>query len=1157
MHRLLRITGARPYLIAIFLNAFVDLGHKIVIQNTIFKSYDGEAQVVLTALVNGLILLPFILLFSPAGHVADSYPKVRVLRTSAWAAVVVSLGITAAYYQGWFWLAFSMTLLLAIQSAFYSPAKYGLVKGLFGKPRLAEANGLIQAVTIGAILAGTVAFTALFETWVSPEDQTPAQLLRQIAPLGWLLVLNSAIQVVALYRLPLDASNRSETPLTWQRYIKGAALKDNLRIIARQPVIRLSIIGLATFWSVGQVLLAAFPAYAKDALSIDNTLVLQGILAASGIGIALGSLFASKFSHNRIETGLIPVGAIGVAVGLWCLPLLTTPVGQALNFVFIGIMGGLFIVPLNALIQFHAADNELGTVLAANNWIQNIAMLGFLVLTALFALAGVNSHYLLLLIATVAMVGGGYTIVKLPQSLVRFLLSFLLTRRYRVDVHGLQNLPAQGGVLLLGNHISWVDWAMVQIASPRPVRFVMLRSVYQRWYLRWFFKALGCIPIERGSGAEKALAGVAEQLNAGEVVCLFPEGAISRTGQLGEFRRGYERACDMANPDVKIVPFYLRGLWGSQFSRSSSKLKELRNAPLHRSVVVAFGKPLPKDTPADVLKRRIFEQATRSWQRAMGELPSLPNAWIQSVKRRPSDLALADTLGRPLSASQALTASLLMAKRLRKLNPGQNVGLLLPTSSAGVIANMATLLAGKTVVNLNYTADHEALTSALSQAEIATVFTSQRFVKKLEQRGLDVSQLLREKQVVLLEDLQATIGRGERLSTWLAVRILPTWLLQRCFCHGHDADATAAILFSSGSEGEPKGVMLSHRNLMANIKQTSDVLNTQSNDVVMGSLPLFHAFGLTVTQLLPLIEGLPLVCHADPTDAPGIAGAIAKHKATIMFGTSSFLRLFVRSSKVHPLMLESLRVVVAGAEKLDENVRSSFALKFHKPIYEGYGATEIAPVASVNLPDAMGVHYQQVQRGSKAGTVGMPLPGTSFKIVDPDSFEELPTGEAGMILISGPQIMQGYLNAPNRTAKALHVIDGHRWYITGDKGFIDEDGFLTLIDRYARFAKIGGEMISLSAVEAAVKAALEDTDTSLMAVNIPDSRKGERIVLLSETALDAKTVKATMLANGTPPMMIPSHWFTVETIPHLGSGKADFAGAKRLAQALIEEELKH
>lgn len=1057
MQPLLRITGVWPYLIAIFLNAFVDLGHKIVIQNTIFKSYDGEIQVVLTALVNGLILLPFILLFSPAGHVADSYPKVRILRVSAWAAVAVSLGITVAYYQGWFWLAFAMTLVLAVQSAFYSPAKYGLVKGLFGKPRLAEANGLIQAVTIGAILAGTVAFTALFESWIVPRAQTPGELLRSIAPLGWLLVLNSAIQVIALYRLKPDNAQPSTTPLTWQRYIKGSALKDNLSILGRQPVLRLSIIGLATFWSVGQVLLAAFPAYAKDALSIDNTLVLQGILAASGIGIALGSLLASKLSRNRIETGLIPLGAVGVAVGLWCLPLFTTPISQALNFVFIGMMGGVFIVPLNALIQFHAADHELGTVLAANNWIQNLSMLGFLVLTALFALAGVDSHYLLLLVATVAMVGGGYTIFKLPQSLVRFLLSFLLTRRYRVDVHGLEHLPAQGGVLLLGNHISWVDWAMVQIACPRPVRFVMLKDIYQRWYLRWFFKALGCIPIERGAGADNALAAVAEQLNNGEVVCLFPEGAISRNGQLGELRRGYERACKLANPEVRIVPFYLRGLWGSQFSRSSSKLKELRNAPLHRSVVVAFGKPLPKDTPADVLKRRIFEQATNSWQHAIDELPSLPDAWIRSVKRNLAAQALTDSLSRPLTAGQALTASLLIAKRIHTLTPEQNVGLLLPNSSAGALANMATLLAGKTLVNLKYhlnnrpngTAKEGVLSAALTQADINTVLTSRHFVEKLQQQGLSVNSQLANTQTIYLEDLQANIRRHERISTWLAVRLLPSWLLQRLYCRSRDANATAAIVFPSTSEGQPKGVMLSHRNLMANIKQTSDVLNTQHDDVVIGSLPLFHAFGLTVTQLLPLIEGLPLVCHADSNDTAGIACAVAKHKATLMFGTSDFLQHLNHSPNVHPPMLESLRAVVVSAENLDEQVCSDFVLKFHKPIYKGYGATETAPVASVNLPDSLGAHYQTIQKGSKAGTVGMPLPGTSFKIVEPESFAEQPTGEAGMILISGPQVMQGYLSDPKRTAAAIKELDGQRWFVTGDKGFIDEDGFLTLIGRWA------------------------------------------------------------------------------------------------------------
>ena len=380
------------------------------------------------------------------------------------------------------------------------------------------------------------------------------------------------------------------------------------------------------------------------------------------------------------------------------------------------------------------------------------------------------------------------------------------------------------------------------------------------------------------------------------------------------------------------------------------------------------------------------------------------------------------------------------------------MGLLLPNSSVGALANMATLLAGKTLVNLNYhfddspngTAKEDTFSAALAQANIDTVFTSRHFVEKLQQQGLNISQRLANTRTIYLEDLQASIRRHERVSTWLAVRLLPTWLLQRLYCRSRDANATAAIVFPSTSEGQPKGVMLSHRNLMANIKQTSDVLNTQYDDVVIGSLPLFHAFGLTVTQLLPLIEGLPLVCHADPNDTAGIASSVAKHKATLMFGTSDFLQHLNHSPKVHPLMLESLRAVVVSAETLDEQVCSDFVLKFHKPIYKGYGATETAPVASVNLPDSLGAHYQTIQQGSKAGTVGMPLPGTSFKIVEPESFAEQPSGEAGMILISGPQVMQGYLNDPKRTAAAIKELDGQHWFVTGDKGFIDEDGFLTL-----------------------------------------------------------------------------------------------------------------
>lgn len=1154
MDKLHRTPGAWPFLIAMFINAFVDLGHKIVIQNTVFKIYDGSTQVILTAIVNGLMLLPFILLFSPAGHVSDTQPKVRVMRLSAWAAVGITLLITLAYYAGWFWLSFAMTLLLAAQATFYSPAKYGYIKTLFGKPRLAEANGLVQAVSIVAILAGTFVFTALFEAWLGAAD-TPHAMLQDVAPLGWMLVAASVVELAMLYRLPVEPAPASRKPFVWDDYLHGRTARANVRAVTSNAVIRQSIIGLALFWSVGQVLLAAFPSYAKDSLGVNNALVIQGILAATGIGIALGSAIASRLSRNRIETGLIPLGALGIAAGLWMLPLFGSTFTHALNMVFIGAMGGLFIVPLNALIQFHAREEELGTVLAANNWIQNLAMLGFLILTALFALAGVSSHYLLLIIAAVAVIGGAYTVIRLPQSLVRLLLGFMLKQRYRVDVHGLQNLPAQGGVLLLGNHISWVDWAMVQIASPRPVRFVMLKSIYDRWYLKWLLKPLGCIPIQQGAGAAQSLETVAQLLNAGEVVCLFPEGAISRTGQLGEFRRGYERACEKANDDVVIVPFYLRGLWGSQFSRSSSKLKELRGTPLHRSVIVAFGQPLPKTTTADVLKRRIFDQTVRSWQHYMEDLPSLPDAWIESVKRRTGELALADGLGKPLNAAEALAGSLAISRRIVKLSPEQNIGVLLPTSNAGVLANMAVLLAGKTLVNLNYTASREALVSALDQAGIRTVYSSQRFIEKLEKRGLPVTEVLAGRNVVMLETLREGFGKPEMLATWLAVKVLPAFMLKTLFVRPVDAGRTAAILFSSGSEGAPKGVMLSHRNIMANIKQTSDVLNTTDDDVVMASLPLFHAFGLTVTQFLPLIEGLPLVAQPDPTDVVAIARSVATYKATIMCGTSTFLRLFARNNKVEPLMLGSLRIVVAGAEKLSEDVRERFKLKFNKEIYEGYGATETAPVATVNLPDALDVAYFQVQRGGKIGTVGMPLPGTSLKIVDPASFEELPTGEAGMILITGPQLMQGYLNDPVRTAKAIHELDGERWYITGDKGRVDADGFLTIVDRYSRFAKIGGEMISLGAVEQQIRAALDDPDLDLMAVNVPDEKKGERIVILFERDLDLSAAKRALVEAGVNPLMQPSQWLRVEALPRLGTGKADITGARQMALGTAASDL--
>jgi len=1149
MMYLFKFRGFFPYIAMVFLNAFVDLGHKIIIQNTVFKVYDGQEQIILTAIVNALILLPFVLLVSPAGFCADKFPKNKVMRISAWVAVGITLCITLFYYLGWFWPAFAMTFVLALQSAFYSPAKYGYIKEMVGKDNLAGANGLVQAATTIAILAGIFAFSILFEHFLIDTVLTDTSLiLENIAPIGWALVAFSIVELCFAYRLPQKRPVDDEMNFDWKTYTSGSYLKSNLRVVTSREVIFLSVIGLSIFWSLSQVMLASFPAYAKETMGIMNTIVIQGTLACAGLGIMIGSIIAGRVSKTHIETGMIPIGSIGIALCLFVLPLFDNIYIQMINFLAWGIFGGLLLIPLNALIQFHSEEDEVGRVLAGNNFIQNIFMLSFLGLTVVFARMGMGSEGLFHILFVVAIVGTVYTIYKLPQSLVRFIVSYIIGHRYRLEVLGLKNIPETGGVLMLGNHISWIDWGIVQMASPRPIRFVMIRNIYERWYLKWFLDIFNVIPVSAGA-SKGALQEINNSLNNGDVVCLFPEGTISRNGQLSEFQRGYEKAAEDTNS--VILPFYLRGLWGSWFSRSSEKLKNLRSSGIKHDIIVSFGEQLSIETTPENLKKRIFDLSIESWEHYTSNLPSLGSAFIDTAKRNGDELSVADSIAGSLTNNKFLTAVICFSRLIKKHSPEQNVGLLLPTSSAGYIANMATIILAKTVVNLNFTSSRETLEAAVNKAGIKSIYTSRKFMEKLAKKGIELSDAFPETQLIYMEDLKEDISKATSLRTLIIVLCSPAWLLKLLYCKKADINSTAAILFSSGSEGTPKGIMLSHRNIMSNLKQISDMLNTQDTDVIMASLPLFHAIGLTVTTFMPLIEGIPVVCHPDPTDVVNVAKAIAKYRATVLIGTSTFLRLYTKNRRIHPLMLESLRMVIAGAERLRPDVREAFKLKFNKDIYEGYGATETTPVASVNIQDALDVNYWKVQQGNKLGTVGMPLPGSSFRIVDPDSLEELTIGEDGLILIGGSQVMLGYLDDEEKTNEVITLIDDKRWYKTGDKGHLDEHGFLTIVDRYSRFAKLGGEMVSLTAVEDAVRTALDKPELELVAINLPDEKKGEKIALIIAEEIQLEDIKKGMLEAKANPLMIPSVVKLVDEIPKLGSGKTDFKLAKKI---LIETE---
>jgi len=1148
MKSLFRTKGFLAFVIILFINAMLDIGHKITIQNVLLKSYEGDTLIILSALINAMILLPFILLFSPAGYISDRFAKTKVIRYAAVSAVFLTLLITLSYYQGWFYFSFFLTFVLAIQSAIYSPSKYGLLKELMGVENLASANGLVQATTIVAILLGSLLFSVIFENYYLAATDVNS-ILQEIAPIAWFLVLLSLIECYNAFRLPVIQTQNKEKKFQIRSYLDLSYLKQNIKLIRSNENIWLSILGLSIFWGVGQVIVAAFPAHYKEMTGDENAVIIQAILAMSAIGLVFGSIIAGRISKLHIEHGIIPLGAIGIFASLVLFAYVPNTYMMGLSSFLFGVFGGLFIVPLNATIQYFAKESHLGTILAGNNFVQNIAMFVFLTLTIFFVNVGLTSSMLFTFSAVITLLGSLYSIKKLPHLFVRILLFPILYSRYKLEVRGLKNLPRSGGVLLLGNHISWIDWLLIQAASPRAIKFVMAKSIYSKWYIRWFVDFFHVIPISATAGKD-SLEQIQQRLQNGEVVALFPEGRISYNGQLGEFKKGYEKVLQDTN--YPIVPFYIHGLWGSTFSRATSHFRKMTREGFKRPIAVSFGEVLAADTSAELLKQKVATLSHEMWEKQIEHTRPLQYNWLKRAKSQLQQRSIVDALGTDLNNAKVITAVLLFVKVLKTLKD-KNVGVLLPSSSIGSIVNLSLLILGKRPVNLNYTLSASAISSAIEKAQITTVISSEKFMKKLSLKGFDLSDVL-EDRLLIAEDLAKEFTTQKRLFALAQAYLFPAWVLEKLYFEEIDINDTATILFSSGSEGTPKGIELTHKNLMANIKQVAALLNFEDTDVILNSLPIFHSFGLTVTTLLPLCEGVTMVSAPDPTDAPAIGKLAARYQATIMFGTSTFFRLYNRNKKLHPLMFESIRMAVAGAEKLKPEIKSAFKEKFGVDIFEGYGATETSPVISVNMPDALDLDSMRPVVGNKIGTVGQALPGSIVKIVDPLTLKELEVGEDGLIVVGGPQVMQGYLGDAEKTAEVIAVIDGVRYYKTGDKGHVDSDGFITIVDRYSRFAKVAGEMISLGSVEEQLEKIL-GSDIELIAVNLNDEKKGEKVVLLYNATLLPQEIQQQIKQSEMLPIMQPSLFYFVEQLPKLASGKADFKGAKKLAQELCDLEL--
>ena len=707
---------------------------------------------------------------------------------------------------------------------------------------------------------------------------------------------------------------------------------------------------------------------------------------------------------------------------------------------------------------------------------------------------------------------------------------------YRVTTTGAERLP-EGGFLLLPNHISWIDAIMLSMACPRPIRFIIDEGVYRNPILNPLLRSVSCIPIT-GRKAKDGMREAAARIRAGEIVCMFPEGELTRTGSLLRLRRGYEIIARQA--DAPVVPVWLGHLWGSIFSFERGRFfTKLPKAVPYR-VTVAFGQPLSADD-ADIATVR--EQLLKLGEYCYSQRPvfrgHIGRAALRGLKRHRFRVGLVDGMdGTKLVRGKVLGVAMTVARHLQKTYPDEKrIGVVLPPGKGGLVANLAVILAGKIPVNLNFTSLREAIQSATEQAGLRTTITAHAMAERLENFPWTST-------VIHLDEALPPMKK-KILLWWIAGIVVPIPLLARLLKLPHVGDhAEAVLLFTSGSSGKPKGVVLSHRNILSNVAQFAVALDAQKEDLLLASLPFFHSFGCTVTLFYPLFESVRALTYPNPLEAKKIAELIERYKVTVMLATPTFLRAYLR--KAQPEQLRSLRLLVAGAEKLPVDLGKAVEARFGKHVYEGYGLTETSPVVSVNLPDTPGT----TQPSNRPGSTGKMLTGIAAEIREPETDAKLSLHEQGMLWLRGPNIFEGYLNAPEQNADVLRG----GWFKTGDIGRFDEDGFLYIEGRLSRFSKIGGEMVPHETIEQKILRALnieEQGERIIAVMGVPDAAKGEALVLLSTLEIDQPALRAALSGAGVPNLWIPRIIRRIDAVPVLASGKMDLVGCKKLAEEAL------
>jgi acyl-[acyl-carrier-protein]-phospholipid O-acyltransferase/long-chain-fatty-acid--[acyl-carrier-protein] ligase len=735
-----------------------------------------------------------------------------------------------------------------------------------------------------------------------------------------------------------------------------------------------------------------------------------------------------------------------------------------------------------------------------------------------------------------------------PYRALRVVLGFMTHSVYWLRVRGRENVPASGGALLICNHVNYLDWLLLLAAHRRFLRPVVFAGWTRQWGVRHLLQWAGVIAIDGSAGTRglvRAMRQARAYLDRGELICLFAEGRVLSGGLSLPFHRQFQRIARKGR--TPIVPVCLDQTLGSLFVVHEGRLRWRWPLTLPFPAYVAFGEPLPAGTPPGEVRQALQLLSARTAVERSYRLKPAHRRFVRMAARRPFRSCLLDST-RPERFSYASTlAGVLCAVKFFRplLGDAPMVGIWLPSSMGGAFANITLAMLGKTAVNLNYTSAPEAIQSALHQCGARHVLTSRRFTERMK---LDPGPGV---ELIYFEDFAPRFTPWLRLSRWLAVVLLPGWFLEHVVLRlgRHRLDDLVTIIFSSGSTGEPKGIMLSHRNIAANIESMIQAVSLRPSDRALGVLPFFHSFGYTVTLWAPLQVGASVLYHPDPRQAKEIGELCRKYRCSLYLSTATFLRFCLRKCGADDF--RTLRVLICGAEKLPVSLAQEFERKFGVLPMEGYGCTELSPVASTNLPDLEVEGVRQVT--NKPGTVGQPIPGVAARIVHPETKAPLPIGAEGLVLIYGGNVMEGYLGRPELTREAIQ--DG--WYVTGDMGRLDEDGFLTLTGRLSRFAKCGGEMVPLEKIEEMLHEILGTSERVCAVTCVPDEARGERLIVLylPQQGLEVRWWSQQLTSRGLPNLWLPSDrdFHSVPELPVLGSGKLNLQGVKEMALALTRK----